>query len=151
MGGISGGVWIWSLACSHGVSRPPALCGVNLYEPEGYIDSTDYPPLPRNHFLECTYNVTVYTGYGVELQVGRLGGAAAKWCGGGTHLLPRHNSHTLHFSEISPGLGFLSPLQGLNGLCEAGQGSERPLCTHSTADSPPPPPHSSGPPVRTLC
>ncbi|KAJ7309886.1 hypothetical protein JRQ81_007962 [Phrynocephalus forsythii] len=48
---------------------PPSLCGVNFYEPEGYIDSTDYPPLPRSHFLECIYNVTVYTGYGVELQV----------------------------------------------------------------------------------
>ncbi|XP_015276762.1 PREDICTED: seizure 6-like protein [Gekko japonicus] len=47
----------------------PVLCGMNFYEPEGYIDSTDYPPLPRNNYLECTYNVTVYTGYGVELQV----------------------------------------------------------------------------------
>lgn len=53
----------------------PGLCSVNFYEPEGYIDSTDYPPLPRNRFLECTYNVTVYTGYGVELQVGRAEGA----------------------------------------------------------------------------
>lgn len=53
----------------------PGLCSVNFYEPEGYIDSTDYPPLPRNRFLECTYNVTVYTGYGVELQVGRVEGA----------------------------------------------------------------------------
>ncbi|XP_063000030.1 seizure 6-like protein [Elgaria multicarinata webbii] len=49
--------------------QTPILCGVNFYEPEGYIDSTDYPPLPQNNFLECTYNVTVYTGYGVELQV----------------------------------------------------------------------------------
>ncbi|XP_053224438.1 seizure 6-like protein isoform X3 [Podarcis raffonei] len=49
--------------------QTPILCGVNFYEPEGYIDSTDYPPLPWNRFLECTYNVTVYTGYGVELQV----------------------------------------------------------------------------------
>ncbi|XP_060105173.1 seizure 6-like protein [Heteronotia binoei] len=47
----------------------PVLCGMNFYDPEGYIDSTDFPPLPRNNFLECTYNVTVYTGYGVELQV----------------------------------------------------------------------------------
>ncbi|XP_053135921.1 seizure 6-like protein isoform X2 [Hemicordylus capensis] len=49
--------------------QTPILCGVNFYEPDGYIDSTDYPPLPRGNFLECTYNVTVYTGYGVELQV----------------------------------------------------------------------------------
>uniref|UniRef100_A0A8C4JEG5 Seizure related 6 homolog like n=1 Tax=Dromaius novaehollandiae TaxID=8790 RepID=A0A8C4JEG5_DRONO len=47
----------------------PVLCSMSFYEPEGYIDSTDYPPLPRHSFLECTYNVTVYTGYGVELQV----------------------------------------------------------------------------------
>uniref|UniRef100_H3ACQ2 Seizure related 6 homolog like n=1 Tax=Latimeria chalumnae TaxID=7897 RepID=H3ACQ2_LATCH len=46
-----------------------ALCSINFSDPEGYIDSTDYPPLPFYSFLECTYNVTVYTGYGVELQV----------------------------------------------------------------------------------
>lgn len=42
---------------------------MSFSDPEGYIDSSDYPPLPLNSFLECTYNVTVYTGYGVELQV----------------------------------------------------------------------------------
>ena len=42
---------------------------MSFSDPEGYIDSSDYPPLPLNNFLECTYNVTVYTGYGVELQV----------------------------------------------------------------------------------
>ncbi|NXC43905.1 SE6L1 protein, partial [Penelope pileata] len=47
----------------------PVRCSVSFYDPEGYIDSTDYPPLPLHSFLECTYNVTVYTGYGVELQV----------------------------------------------------------------------------------
>ncbi|XP_070255458.1 seizure 6-like protein isoform X4 [Myotis yumanensis] len=49
--------------------QAPALCSVSLSDPEGYIDSSDYPPLPLSSFLECTYNVTVYTGYGVELQV----------------------------------------------------------------------------------
>ncbi|KAF6278477.1 seizure related 6-like protein like [Rhinolophus ferrumequinum] len=49
--------------------QAPALCSVSLSDPEGYIDSSDYPPLLLNNFLECTYNVTVYTGYGVELQV----------------------------------------------------------------------------------
>jgi hypothetical protein len=48
-----------------------ALCSVTFTDPEGFIDSNDYPPLPSNNFLECTYNVTVYTGYGVELQVTR--------------------------------------------------------------------------------
>ncbi|XP_030074123.1 seizure 6-like protein [Microcaecilia unicolor] len=47
----------------------PVLCSVNLFDSEGYIDPTEYPPLPLQNFLECTYNVTVYTGYGVELQV----------------------------------------------------------------------------------
>ncbi|XP_017657667.1 seizure 6-like protein isoform X2 [Nannospalax galili] len=49
--------------------QAPALCGVSFSDPEGYIDSSDFPPQPFNSFLECTYNVTVYTGYGVELQV----------------------------------------------------------------------------------
>lgn len=55
----------------------PVLCSMSFHEPEGYIDSTDYPPLPLHSYLECTYNITVYTGYGVELQVRRalvLGG-----------------------------------------------------------------------------
>nr|XP_044989061.1 seizure 6-like protein isoform X5 [Jaculus jaculus] len=49
--------------------QAPALCSVSFSNPEGYIDSSDFPPLPTSNFLECTYNVTVYTGYGVELQV----------------------------------------------------------------------------------
>ncbi|KAG7234066.1 hypothetical protein INR49_005951 [Caranx melampygus] len=44
-------------------------CMVNFSDPEGYIDSSDDPPLPDGTFLHCTYTVTVYTGYGVELQV----------------------------------------------------------------------------------
>lgn len=48
---------------------PSVLCSMSFHDPEGYIDSTDYPPLPLHGYLQCTYNVTVYTGYGVELQV----------------------------------------------------------------------------------
>ncbi|XP_036450277.1 seizure 6-like protein [Colossoma macropomum] len=44
-------------------------CMINFSDPEGYIDSSDDPPLPDGAFLQCTYTVTVYTGYGVELQV----------------------------------------------------------------------------------
>ncbi|XP_061071622.1 seizure 6-like protein isoform X2 [Conger conger] len=44
-------------------------CMVNFSDPEGYIDSLDDPPLPEGAFLQCIYTVTVYTGYGVELQV----------------------------------------------------------------------------------
>lgn len=42
---------------------------VNFSDPEGYIDSSEEPPLPDSTFVHCTYTVTVYTGYGVELQV----------------------------------------------------------------------------------
>lgn len=45
---------------------------MNFSEPEGYIDSAEAPLVPQNGFLECTFRVTVYTGYGVELQVGSL-------------------------------------------------------------------------------
>ncbi|XP_059894309.1 seizure 6-like protein isoform X1 [Gadus macrocephalus] len=44
-------------------------CGVNFSDPEGYIDSSDDPPLPDGTSLYCNYTVTVYIGYGVELQV----------------------------------------------------------------------------------
>uniref|UniRef100_A0AAY4AWE2 Seizure related 6 homolog (mouse)-like n=1 Tax=Denticeps clupeoides TaxID=299321 RepID=A0AAY4AWE2_9TELE len=45
------------------------LCMINFSDPEGYIDSSDDPPLPDGVFVQCTYTITVYTGYGVELQV----------------------------------------------------------------------------------
>ncbi|XP_034168387.1 seizure 6-like protein isoform X3 [Pangasianodon hypophthalmus] len=50
---------------------PPAAssCMINFSDPEGYIDSSDNLPLLDGAFLQCTYTVTVYTGYGVELQV----------------------------------------------------------------------------------
>uniref|UniRef100_A0AAQ5YRV5 Seizure related 6 homolog (mouse)-like n=1 Tax=Amphiprion ocellaris TaxID=80972 RepID=A0AAQ5YRV5_AMPOC len=50
-------------------STAASSCMVNLSDPEGYIDSSDDPPLPDGALLHCTYTVTVYTGYGVELQV----------------------------------------------------------------------------------
>lgn len=52
---------------------------MSFHDPEGYIDSTDYPPLPRHSYLECTYNVTVYTGYGVELQVRSTSVGGSPW------------------------------------------------------------------------
>ncbi|KAK7895439.1 hypothetical protein WMY93_020764 [Mugilogobius chulae] len=50
-------------------SQTVPSCMVSLTGPEGYIDSSDDPPLPSGPFLHCTYIITVYTGYGVELQV----------------------------------------------------------------------------------
>ncbi|KAJ3604935.1 hypothetical protein NHX12_026986, partial [Muraenolepis orangiensis] len=44
-------------------------CVVNFSDPEAYIDSSDYPPLPDGTFLYCNYTITVYIGYGVELQL----------------------------------------------------------------------------------
>ncbi|KPP65188.1 seizure 6-like protein-like, partial [Scleropages formosus] len=52
-----------------GLHRVAPRCTVNFTDPEGYIDSSDDPPLPNGAFLQCTYTVTVYRGYGVELQV----------------------------------------------------------------------------------
>ncbi|KAJ8339529.1 hypothetical protein SKAU_G00363150 [Synaphobranchus kaupii] len=51
------------------VDTAASRCMVNFSDPEGYIDSSDDPPLPEGAFLQCIYTVTVYTGYGVELQV----------------------------------------------------------------------------------
>ncbi|XP_039218573.1 seizure 6-like protein isoform X1 [Crotalus tigris] len=55
------------------IVNPPeqlsSLCSMDFSEPEGYIDSAEAPLVPQNGFLECTFRVTVYTGYGVELQV----------------------------------------------------------------------------------
>lgn len=83
--------------------HPPVRCSVSFYDPEGYIDSTDYPPLPRHSFLECTYNVTVYTGYGVELQVrsvsGNHLGSALMLMLQYPSLLPR--SPGFHFAAVS--------------------------------------------------
>uniref|UniRef100_A0A3Q2TGK6 Seizure related 6 homolog like n=1 Tax=Fundulus heteroclitus TaxID=8078 RepID=A0A3Q2TGK6_FUNHE len=56
----------WKLSA---FSSAASSCMVNFSDPEGYIDSSDNPPLPDGLFLHCTYTVTVYTGYGVELQV----------------------------------------------------------------------------------
>ncbi|KAF4082137.1 hypothetical protein AMELA_G00148280 [Ameiurus melas] len=44
-------------------------CMINFSDPVGYIDSSDDLLLPNGTLLQCTYTVTVYTGYGVELQV----------------------------------------------------------------------------------
>uniref|UniRef100_A0A3B4AXV4 Uncharacterized protein n=1 Tax=Periophthalmus magnuspinnatus TaxID=409849 RepID=A0A3B4AXV4_9GOBI len=59
----------YSLLLSLSLSSAVPSCMVSLTSPEGYIDSSDDPPLPDGSFLHCTYIITVYTGYGVELQV----------------------------------------------------------------------------------
>ncbi|XP_051888571.1 seizure 6-like protein isoform X2 [Pristis pectinata] len=47
-------------------------CSITFSGSEGYIDSTDYLPLSAYGSLQCTFNVTVFMGYGVELQVKTL-------------------------------------------------------------------------------
>ncbi|XP_061887889.1 seizure 6-like protein isoform X4 [Entelurus aequoreus] len=44
-------------------------CFITLSQPEGYIDSSDPLPVSSGAVAHCTYIVTVYAGYGVELQV----------------------------------------------------------------------------------
>nr|XP_057913695.1 seizure 6-like protein isoform X3 [Doryrhamphus excisus] len=44
-------------------------CSVTLSQPEGYIDSSEPLPVPNGPVSRCLYTVTVYAGYGVELQV----------------------------------------------------------------------------------
>ncbi|XP_061732168.1 seizure 6-like protein isoform X1 [Nerophis ophidion] len=44
-------------------------CFITLSQPEGYIDSSDPLPVSSAAVARCTYIVTVYAGYGVELQV----------------------------------------------------------------------------------
>lgn len=73
-----------------------ALCSVSFSEPEGYIDSNDFPPQPLGSFLECTYNVTVYTGYGVELQV------AQSWLPLLSHLLFSNQGYFGWFYRVGP-------------------------------------------------
>ncbi|XP_054612706.1 seizure 6-like protein isoform X3 [Dunckerocampus dactyliophorus] len=52
-----------------GVLPEDSGCSMTLSEPEGYIDSSDPLPVPNGAVSRCTYTVTVYAGYGVELQV----------------------------------------------------------------------------------
>lgn len=45
-------------------------CQLNLTGPEGYIEA---PPQSSSAFhstVDCSYTITVYMGYGVEIQVG---------------------------------------------------------------------------------
>ncbi|XP_030066662.1 seizure 6-like protein 2 [Microcaecilia unicolor] len=50
----------------------PVLCNSNITDPEGYIESPDYSGSTYYGGLDCTYTVTVYLGYGIEVQVQSL-------------------------------------------------------------------------------
>lgn len=52
----------------HHVS-PTVSCQLNLTGPEGYIQAPPTSSSASHAASDCSYTVTVYTGYGVEVQV----------------------------------------------------------------------------------
>ncbi|XP_035255204.1 seizure protein 6 homolog isoform X2 [Anguilla anguilla] len=54
--------------------QAPVQCNASLYGMEGVVESPDPPPSSSSLLppLECTYSITVYPGYGVEIQVKRM-------------------------------------------------------------------------------
>ncbi|XP_059511234.1 seizure protein 6 homolog isoform X2 [Stegostoma tigrinum] len=49
--------------------QTPVPCSLNFTDFEGYIESPEYPSHLYYSNLDCIYTITVYRGYGVELQV----------------------------------------------------------------------------------
>ncbi|XP_062919098.1 seizure protein 6 homolog isoform X2 [Mobula hypostoma] len=49
--------------------QTPVLCNMNVMEAEGMIESLEYSGSPLYSGLDCSYVISVYTGYGVELEV----------------------------------------------------------------------------------
>ncbi|XP_043942251.1 seizure 6-like protein 2 [Protopterus annectens] len=50
----------------------PVLCNSNFSDVEGYVESPEYSGSLFYGGLDCTYTISVYTGYGIELQVKSL-------------------------------------------------------------------------------
>lgn len=49
---------------------PPAVpCQLNLTGPEGYIEAPPHSSSAFHSTTDCSYIITVYMGYGVEVQV----------------------------------------------------------------------------------
>ncbi|XP_062242500.1 seizure protein 6-like isoform X1 [Platichthys flesus] len=49
--------------------QSPVPCQLNLTGPEGYIEAPPQSSLAFHSTMDCSYIITVYTGYGVEVQV----------------------------------------------------------------------------------
>ncbi|XP_036379542.1 seizure protein 6 homolog isoform X2 [Megalops cyprinoides] len=49
--------------------QTPVECNVNFTNPEGYIDTAHLSSAWLDSTVDCTFTVTVYLGYGVEVQV----------------------------------------------------------------------------------
>lgn len=45
------------------------LCNNNITDIEGYVESPDYAGTTFYGGLDCTYTISVYVGYGIEVQV----------------------------------------------------------------------------------
>lgn len=52
-----------------GVSLSPAPCNRTLAGPEGWLVSPEPAGAPYDSSLDCTYTISVYPGYGVEIKV----------------------------------------------------------------------------------
>ncbi|XP_063157408.1 seizure 6-like protein 2 isoform X2 [Candoia aspera] len=50
----------------------PVLCNNNITDVEGYVESPDYAGTTFYGGLDCTYTISVYMGYGIEVQVQTL-------------------------------------------------------------------------------
>ncbi|KAJ6653365.1 hypothetical protein lerEdw1_009266 [Lerista edwardsae] len=50
----------------------PVLCNNNITDMEGYIESPDYAGTTFYGGLDCTYTISVYMGFGIEVQVQSL-------------------------------------------------------------------------------
>ncbi|XP_053117624.1 seizure 6-like protein 2 isoform X2 [Hemicordylus capensis] len=50
----------------------PVLCNNNITDVEGYVESPDYAGATFYGGLDCTYTISVYMGYGIEVQVQSL-------------------------------------------------------------------------------
>lgn len=48
---------------------PQVLCNNNITDMEGYIESPDYAGTTFYGGLDCTYTISVYMGFGIEVQV----------------------------------------------------------------------------------
>ncbi|KAH0626406.1 hypothetical protein JD844_001367 [Phrynosoma platyrhinos] len=50
----------------------PVFCNNNITDVEGYVESPDYAGATFYGGLDCTYTISVYMGYGIEVQVQSL-------------------------------------------------------------------------------
>uniref|UniRef100_A0A8C6XM25 Seizure 6-like protein 2 n=1 Tax=Naja naja TaxID=35670 RepID=A0A8C6XM25_NAJNA len=62
----------FSLLCLLSCLFRQVLCNNNITDIEGYVESPDYAGTTFYGGLDCTYTISVYMGYGIEVQVQTL-------------------------------------------------------------------------------